>query len=139
MWRSPEDIKPSLADKPITPTRAATTPRGKRWLKVFAPRTRVEGASSIARRTFEDSDVDLDMLGQPGWWRYLVAWLPWLEAASYWFRKEKSEYHNVVATGAKKDDVESGMQPRRRDLHGTQTFESDDTFSKRKKERGSFQ
>lgn len=34
-WRSPGDTKPSLATKPETPTRAATKPSGKDWLRVL--------------------------------------------------------------------------------------------------------
>jgi len=132
MWRSPEDIKPSLADNQSLPTRAATTPRGKRWLKVFAPRTQIEGASSIARRTFENSDVDPDMRDQATWWRYLVAWSPWLYAVSYWFKEQKEEYGNIATTKARTEDVESMMRPRMRNLRGPRTFESEDTLQGRK-------
>jgi hypothetical protein len=109
-WRSPEDIKPSLANTPYAPTRAATVPRGKGWLKIFSSRTHADGTHQEAKEIFEDSDLDPDLVDQPAWWRYLVAWLPWLQAASHWFKEEKPEHAEsaVAAQRQKRDDLESG-------------------------------
>jgi hypothetical protein len=106
-WRSPEDIKPSLADTPETPTRAATVPKGKGWLRAFAPGTHVDGTKPTVTHMFEDSDLDESMVNQSVRWRYLVAWLPWLQATSVWFKNERSErFQNGISTD-RKDDLES--------------------------------
>jgi hypothetical protein len=132
-WRSPDDIKPSLADRPVTPTRAATVPRAKSWLRAFAPRSNASNTAPVTREAFEGSDLDVDMIGQPAWWRYLVAWLPWLQAASYWFKEEKSEHAEKVKGAAQKDDLESGWSakansPQRREFRSSQGSNSDDTL-----------
>lgn len=142
-WRSPEDIKPSLGDRPTTPTRAATVPRGKGWLRAFAPRTEIEGTSSKVKDTLEDGDMDVDMIHQPAWWRYLVAWLPWLHAASSWFKQERREHVENIGTATKKEDLEPGRSERtgssqRGELRETQNRNSDSSFDDRRKSEGSF-
>jgi len=142
-WRSPEDIKPSLGDRPTTPTRAVTVPRGKGWLRAFAPRTETEGTASKAKDTLEDGDLDVDMIHQPVWWRYLVAWLPWLHAASSWLKQERREHAKNIETAIKKEDLEPGRfeetgSSQRGELRETQSRNSDSSFDDRRKSEGSF-
>jgi len=142
-WRSPEDIKPSLSDRPTTPTRAATVPRGKGWLRAFAPRTEIEGTAPKAKDTFEDGDLDIDMIHQPAWWRYFVAWLPWLHAASSWFKQEGREHAENIGTATKEESLEPGRSEKagssqRGELRETQSRNSDSSFDDHRKSDGSF-
>jgi hypothetical protein len=137
-WRSPEDIKPSLADRPVTPTRAATVPKGKSWLRAFAPRSHTDDMAPKTRASFEGSDLDVDMVGQPAWWRYLVAWLPWLQAASYWFKEEKLEHAEHIARSPKNYDLESGWSDKadsskRQEFRSSQSSAGEATLCEGKK------
>ena len=107
LFRSPQDIKPSLAVGPQTPTRVPTMPHGKDWLKAFSPGIHHEGGHKPEMKdNFENSQVDLELMDQPRWWRYLCAWLPWLHASSRWFKHDKPE-HETVATSPRSRHIDS--------------------------------
>jgi hypothetical protein len=94
--RAPRDNKPSLARSPTMPKRKSTLPHGRGLLKIFAPQTVRDGTPPREREAeiLEDTDLDEDMIGQLAWWRYLVAWLPWLHPATHWFECHKdSDVH----------------------------------------------
>lgn len=59
------------------------------------------------RAAFEDGDLDEEMVRRGKGWRYLVAWLPWLQAASYWFREGRDEHVDAVEKRSTSNDVES--------------------------------
>jgi hypothetical protein len=89
-WRSPVDTKPSLAEDPPMPEKQSTLPKGKTFFRMFSPGTYPGPLTKGDReeelkQVFEDSDLDPDMEGKPAWWRYLVAWLPWLQAVNQWW------------------------------------------------------
>lgn len=85
-WRSQNDYRPSLAHTPTSPTVKTTLPFG-RIGKIFAPATQTDmEARRIEKYPCEDNTLDEGMVGQPLWWRLLVSWLPWLQAASVWWK-----------------------------------------------------
>jgi hypothetical protein len=94
-WRSPKDTKPSLAVSSETPSRHASMPRGN-ILKLFAPATdhvpamTAEGKAATELQ-FESDDLDPEMAGKSLWWRLLVSYLPWLQAAHIWFKHDDYE------------------------------------------------
>lgn len=76
---------------------------------MFTPK----GAETKERSAFEDGDLDEDMVGKSAGWRYLIAWLPWLQAASCWFREEKNERAGALERKATSVDVESDSDGRK--------------------------
>jgi hypothetical protein len=104
IWRSPEDIDPSLP--PTADTGLAKRPKQVRTfrnpgdvLRLFSPalsRSFIDKKliSEEARRTYSAVDG-------PRWKRYLVGWLPWLSLVS-WFCEG-----GTIGNGEKKDDRRS--------------------------------
>ena len=89
-WRDPVGKKPSLENDGPMPQKQSTFPKGRDVFRMFAPETppgpitKVESEEALPQ-VFEDSDLDSDMAGQAAWWRYTVAWLPWLNSVKQWW------------------------------------------------------
>jgi hypothetical protein len=127
-WRDPEGRKPSLEDDEPMPQRQSTIPRGKDIFRMFAPVSppgvmKMTSEESLPQE-FEDSDIDKDMEGQPAWWRYTVAWLPWLNTVKQWWALRQPVKQPVIGPHdhvepahiltPPGDDVKSGERLQRR-------------------------
>ncbi|KAF2103214.1 hypothetical protein NA57DRAFT_72194 [Rhizodiscina lignyota] len=135
-WRAPGDHRPSLEEAPTEPRRPNPLPRRRDLFKLFAPTSADERASSPitedgALLHFENSDVDEEMIGKPRWCRYLVSYLPWLQAAIQWWRI-RNEPENPTADSRQLEhaheprlpsDLEKATERRR------ETWSSDDTLT----------
>ena len=143
-WRSPTDSKPSLDSVPSTPTRKVTLPKGKSFFKIFAPATQYSASGHLEgegkRPNIEDDKVDEEMVGKPPWWRYLVSWLPWLQAATQWWKTRNDPssptHRNIHGNGEKlvptttlemERDLEKGRDERRETWQTDQTLTAQET------------
>jgi hypothetical protein len=89
IWRSPDDIDPSLlptADTGLSnrPQRARTVRKPGDVFKLFSPALR----RTVAEKEDPSDDFRLMYTAVEGsrWKRYLVGWLPWLSLVP-WFRR----------------------------------------------------
>jgi hypothetical protein len=63
--------------------------------------------------------MDEDIKDQPTWWRYLVAYLPWLNAVHIWFKADMVAMEDEIDhhEGKDQDDVESARSDSKNSTH----------------------
>lgn len=99
-WRNPGNHQASLDRAPTIHHRSSTFPQGKDIFKVFSPANTQTSMGERKGTTddsmqFESSDLDPEVEGTPIWWRFLISWLPWLQALQWFRTRTEPEPHQL--------------------------------------------